>query len=387
MAAAGTTDAVSQFSVASGAEAGQNVHRDFAVPHRGASLMSRRLLLALCLCLIVVPSAFAEGKRGLDIHFVDTEGGAATLIVTPTGESILFDCGNPGARDAERIHQAATRAGLKSIDHLIITHWHLDHYGSIGRLSKLIPVRNYYDRGIPEKLDEDPKNFPLLIQAYRDASGGKSKTLKAGDEIKLAAREGSPALRLLCLCGNRDTIPDRPGAAENPAAKEHKPMPEDPSDNAKSLGFLLSYGNFRFLELGDLTWNIEYKLVHPTDKIGLIDVYQVTHHGLEISNNPVLLNTIRPRVAIFNNGPRKGCHPSVTAALRRISDVQAIYQVHRNLTVGAQENADPEFIANPEEKCQGESIQLSVAPDGKSYSVTVGSRGKPRRYETRQPTP
>ncbi len=167
-------------------------------------------------------------------------------------------------------------------------------------------------------------------------------------------------------------------------AKDHKPQPEDKSDNAKSLGFLLSYGGFRFLDLGDLTWNMEYKLVHPSDKIGLVDVYQSTHHGLDISNNPVVINTVRPRVAVFNNGPEKGCMPAVTAALRRSPEIQAIYQLHRNLKVGAQENTDPEYIANADEKCQGESIKLSVAADSKTYTVTVGSKGKPKTYETRK---
>jgi beta-lactamase superfamily II metal-dependent hydrolase len=348
--------------------------------------MPLRWLYAALVVFGLPLAASAEDKRGLELYFIDTEGGAATLIVTPRGESVLIDCGNPGARDAERIHQTATKlAGLEAIDHLIITHWHLDHYGSIARLSELMPVRNYYDRGIPDKLDEDPKNFPTLIQAYKAASKGKSKTLKAGDELPLKQAEGGPALRLLCLCGNGEVLPEKPGAAENPIAKEHKPKDEDKSDNAKSLGFLLSYGDFRFLDLGDLTWNIEYKLVHPSDRVGPVDVLQVTHHGLDISNNPVLLKTVRPRVAIFNNGPRKGCHPSVTAALRRVPDVQAIYQLHRNLTVGAQENTDPDLIANPDEKCQGEGIRLSVAADGKSYTVTVGSKGKPRRYETREP--
>jgi len=325
----------------------------------------------------------AEKQAQLQIHFIDTEGGAATLLITPAGESVLIDCGNPGVRDADRIHQVATKAGLKAIDHLIITHWHLDHYGSISRLSKLIPINSYCDRGIPDKLAEDSKNFPLLIQAYKAASGGKSKTLKPGDEIQLKKTEGSAPLRLLCLCGNTEVIPDKPDAPANPIAREHKPKPADPSDNARSLGFLLSFGGFRFLNLGDLTWNIEYKLVHPSDKIGLVDVFQATHHGQDSSNNPVLLRTVRPRVVVFANGPQKGCHASVTAELRRIADLQAIYQLHRNLTVGAQENTDPELIANPEEKCQGESIRLDVAGDGKSYTVTVGSKGKPRRYETR----
>jgi beta-lactamase superfamily II metal-dependent hydrolase len=327
----------------------------------------------------------AEGKRGLDIYFIDTEGGAATLIVTQAGESVLIDNGNAGARDAERIHKAATElAGLKAIDHMIITHWHSDHYGSTERLAKLLPIRNYYDRGIPSKLDEDPANFPSLIQAYKKASDNKSKTLKAGDEIALKQTDGAPRIRLQCLVGNGETIPDVAGAPENPVAKDHKPNPVDPSDNARSLGFLLSFGDFRFLDLGDLTWNIEYKLVHPSDKIGRVDVYQVTHHGLDISNNPVLVNTVKPRVAIFNNGPRKGCDTAVTTVLRRVPDIQAIYQLHRNVRVGPQENTDPEYIANPDEKCDGESIHLAVAADSKSYTVTAGSKGKPRKFETQR---
>ena len=346
--------------------------------------MLHRLALAIGL-LAAIPLTLlpAQEPRGLDIHFIDVEGGAATLIVTPAGDSVLIDCGNPGARDADRIHKTATAAGLTQIDHLVITHWHLDHYGGVDRLTKLIAIKNYWDHGIPESLQEDTKNFPFLIRAYKEASKGQSKTLKPGDEVPLKQKEGTPAVRLFCLCGSGDVIPDKPDAPANPAAREQRPMPNDPSDNARSLGFLLSYGGFRFLDLGDLTWNIEYKLVHPTDKIGLVDVYQSTHHGLEISNNPVVINTVQPRVAIFNNGPRKGGHPSVVSTLRRVPDLQAIYQLHRNLNAGAAENTDPEFIANLDEQCQGEGIKLSVAADAKSYAVTVGSKGKAKRYETR----
>jgi beta-lactamase superfamily II metal-dependent hydrolase len=330
----------------------------------------------------------AEEKtaRGLNIYFVDTEGGAATLIVTPVGESILIDCGNPGPRDAGRIHRTAQQAGLTAIDHLIITHWHTDHYGGVERLSGLMPIHHYYDHGIPASLQEDPKSFPVLIQAYRKASRGQSKTLKAGDEIPLKQSGGLP-LRLFCLCGSGEVIADKAGAAENPIAKEHNPQPADPTDNARSLGFLLSYGDFRFLDLGDLTWNVEYKLVHPTNKIGLVDVYQSTHHGLEISNNPVVIRSVRPRVAVFNNGPRKGGHPSVIATLRRSPEIEAIYQVHRNVTAGPQENTEAALIANHNERCEGEGIKLSVAADSRSYTITVGSQGKTHRHDTRKATP
>jgi beta-lactamase superfamily II metal-dependent hydrolase len=350
--------------------------------------MARRSFLVACLVWAVIPvlGYGAENERGLEIYFVDTEGGAATLIITPLGESVLIDCGNPGARDAERIHRVAREAGLLAIDHLIITHWHLDHYGGVERLSQLMPIHHFYDRGIPQSLAEDPKNFPLLIQAYKRASHGKSTTLKPGVEIALKQREGAPAVRLLCLCASGQVISEKAGAPENPIARENQPQPDDPSDNARSLGFLLHFGDFRFLDLGDLTWNIEYKLVSPTNKIGLVDVYQSTHHGLPISNNPVVIRTVQPRVAVFNNGPRKGGDPGVIATLRRVPGIQAIYQVHRNVLAGPQENTDPEFIANRDEKCRGAGIQLAVAPDGKSYTVTVGGQGKPRRYETRSAT-
>jgi beta-lactamase superfamily II metal-dependent hydrolase len=345
----------------------------------------RILLSALTLAVAAVLStpATAQAEK-LNIWFIDVEGGAATLLVTPAGESVLIDCGNPGARDAERIHKVATtEAGLKAIDHLIITHWHLDHYGGVGRLAKLLPIHHYYDRGVPATLSEDKKNFPLLIQTYKEAAQGKSKALKPGDEITLKQKGGDLPLRLLCLCGGGEVVADKPGAAENLIAKEHKAKADDPSDNAKSLGFLLTYGPWRFLDLGDLTWNIEHKLVHPTDKIGPVDVFQVTHHGQDSSNNPVVVKTVNPRVAIHNNGARKGAHASVQATLRRLPEIKAIYQLHRNLLVGAAENTDPEFIANPDEKCKGESIRLSVAAGGASYQITVGTNGKPREYATR----
>ena len=147
---------------------------------------------------------------------------------------------------------------------------------------------------------------------------------------------------------------------------------------------MLSFGAWRFLDLGDLTWNVEYKLVSPTNKIGEVDVYQVTHHGLEVSNNPVLIRSVNPRVAVCNNGPRKGGHPTVIATLRRLPDIQGIYQLHRNLGATPAENTDPDHIANDKSKGQsGEMVVLRVAPDAKSYTVTVGSKGKTKTYKTR----
>ena len=331
----------------------------------------------------------ASAANGLDIYFVDTEGGAATLIVSPAGESTLIDCGNPGERDADRIFQAARQAGIKQIDNLIITHWHLDHYGGAAALARKIPIKHCYDRGIPDVSTDDPTNFPKLIAAYKEVSMGKSTQLNPGDEVPLK-QAGALQLHLRCLVARGETIPDTLGAPRNGFAKSNTPKPEDTSDNARSLGFLLTFGNFRFLDLGDLTWNIEYKLVAPTDKIGLIDVYQSTHHGLDISNNPVLVRTVRPFVAVYNNGPHKGGAPALTATLRDIGSIQGIFQMHRNLDAGPEDNAPADLIANSgdEANCKGEAIKLSVAPDGNSYTVQVGAKGKPLRFLTRfQPKP
>src|SRR5689334_11305900 len=152
--------------------------------HTRGMVMVKRTFWAVAGALLMTALATAgEKDRTLDIYFIDTEGGAATLMVTPRGESVLIDCGNPGGRDAERIHKVADQAGLKQLDHLIVTHWHTDHYGGVARLAQLLPVKNWYHHGIPDKLDEDPRNFPTLIQAYRQAAGGGSRVLQPGDKI------------------------------------------------------------------------------------------------------------------------------------------------------------------------------------------------------------
>src|SRR5438132_14337244 len=132
--------------------------------------MMKHLLAAFAILFTPLAVFADDSRRGLDIHFIDTEGGAATLIVTPAGESVLIDCGNPGNREPDRIAKTAEAIGLKAIDHLIITHWHLDHYGGVGRLSKLLPIHHFYDHGIPDKLEEDAKNFPALIAASKAAT-------------------------------------------------------------------------------------------------------------------------------------------------------------------------------------------------------------------------
>ncbi len=338
-------------------------------------MLRLRLFLSLGLLISFVALAVAKPnaplRKTLDIYYVDVEGGAATLIVTPAGESILVDAGWPGfdGRDAKRIQVAMKQAGITAIDHLINTHYHIDHYGGIAELAKLVKINKFYDRGAVEA-DSQDKPEPKLFSGYQAATKGKSVALKAGDVIKLKTAKGMLPLKLWCLAASGNVIAGGKSSANSEcAATETKPV--DTSDNAKSVALKLSYGDFDFFDAGDLTWNIESKLVCPANLIGKIDLYQVTHHGMDISNNPVLLKSVGPTVAIMNNGPKKGGSANTVKWLRELPSLQALYQVHRNIATGDSNNTSPEYIANLEAE-SSEMIMVTVDGTKKTFTVTNG---------------
>jgi len=341
------------------------------------------LLAALSVVMSLQPARADEKDRRLDLYFIDVEGGAAMLLVSPEGESLLVDSGYPdnGGRDKNRIlHVLRDVAGRRELDHAAVSHWHLDHYGNHAALAAEIPIKNFWDRGIPESLQEDP-TFADRIAPYRAASQNKSKTLRVGDKLPL--RSGKTALEIKTVTASRQVLPN--SGNPNPFAAENQPQPDDPTDNAQSLSFLLSFGPFRFLTCGDLTWNVEAKLVTPNNPLGKVDLFMVTHHGLNVSNNPTLVLAIDPRVTIMCNGPTKGGNPETQATLQKISSLKARFQLHRNVALTGDQQAPADFIANSgtTEECQGEFIKASVAPDGKTYTVQIGPKGKVHTFETR----
>ncbi len=345
--------------------------------------ITRCLLTFLAISGLFLHNAEAGKSDGrLDIYWVDVEGGAATLIVTPAGESVLIDTGNPGRRDADRIVQAVTKeAGLRRIDHLLVTHYHRDHYGGANTLATMLPIVNVYDNGIFDGMPDNPG------KAYFEFKCKKRHVINPGDRLALKQRDGAEFHpHFLCLAARKLFIkPEEVEAIENrEVLKHHRAKDRDGSDNANSLVMLLGFGAFQFYDGGDLTWNQELKLVHPFNLVGEVDVYQVTHHGLDSSNNPVVLQTLKPRVAIMNNGVTKGCTPDVFADLAATKSLAAIYQVHKNLRPDGEKNNVPdEFIANHEKECQGHFIKLSVAPDGGSYTVSIPAHGHEKTYKTK----
>jgi competence protein ComEC len=347
------------------------------------------LIAGLVAALVVgSPDRSASGAQPttLKIVFVDVEGGAATLIVTPMGESVLIDSGweREDGRDALRIRDAAKAAGVQRIDHLITTHWHMDHYGGVGQLAKLMPIGRFYDHGVPPHYADDPQNFPRLYAAYRSAGGSKSRILKPGDTIKLRQdpTRHLPAVTLRCMAANGHVIDESKHPAED-GCPAHPAKPADPSDNARSLAVRLACGDFRFWAGGDLTWNVEHRLVCPTDRVGPVSLYLTDHHGLNQSNNPALVQAVHPRVAVMNCGAVKGGDIETTAALRSVPGIEAIYQSHRVLRYQDEGNAPAERIANEKEDCQGVPIVAEVEPDGKSFEMRVGWGGQPHRFEAR----
>jgi competence protein ComEC len=354
------------------------------LPENEETVMRFGLALLVLAGAAIGSDVQAAGTNGrLDIYFIDVEGGASTLFVTPAGESLLVDSGtlDSSGRDRDRILKVARDvAGLKQIDHAAVTHWHLDHFGNHASLSTQIKIANFWDRGIPDSLKEDAK-FPDEIASYRQASQNRSKTLHVGDLLPLA--NGSTPLSVKVVTGSREVIPNV--GPPNPFASLNQPQPEDDTDNAASLSFLLQFGRFKFLCCGDLTWNIEAKLMTPNNPLGHVDLFMVTHHGLPVSNNPVLVLAIDPRVAVMCNGPIKGGAAQTIETLRKGKSLEALYQLHRNLALSSAAQAPAENIANVEStaQCRGTFIKASVAPDGNSYTVQVGPEGKPRTFQTR----
>lgn len=311
------------------------------------------LVLASCL----------HAAKTVNMYFVDVEGGQATLIVTPSKQSILVDSGWPGfnGRDADRIAQTAKKAGVKQIDYLIVTHYHTDHAGGVPQLVERIPVKNFVDHG-PNI--ETGRGAAPLFDAYLKAAGtGKRIVVKPGDSLPVKD------VKIEFLTANAEAIaqPLKGAGETNPlcGTPAYKP---DPGENGRSVGFLLTFNSFKFLNLGDLTSLEETELMCPVNRIGTVDLYLVTHHGADTSNSKEIVHAIQPRVAIMNNGARKGGSPSVWQTVRSAPRLEDLWQLHFAVAGGKESNSPDTFIANLDETCEGKMLHAAIQENG-SFTV------------------
>ena len=317
-------------------------------------------LLSVALFSATRAAASPDSPRALQIYFVDVEGGQATLFVTPGGQSLLVDTGwqDNHARDAERIVAAAKDAGVSKIDVALITHYHDDHVGGVPQLVARIPVGTFVDHG-----ENRESGNTAIWQAYQQVlATGKYKHIiaKPGDLLPLQEIQAT-------IVSGDGAVIDKPlpsAGAANAACATSEKRPADQTENARSLGMLITFGKLRILDLGDLTWDKEMDLTCPVNKVGHVDIYIVSHHGSDQSGSPALVHGIAPRVAIMDNGAKKGGSLASWDIIKSSPHLEDLWQLHFSEEGGAAHNVAAPFIANLSGPDTGNYFRLTAHSDG-----------------------
>jgi beta-lactamase superfamily II metal-dependent hydrolase len=309
------------------------------------------------------------GSAPLVIYWIDVEGGAATIVVAPNGEIVVVDAGNPGQRDAQRVADVLLdELEVDQIDHMIVTHYHGDHVGGVPVLAGLVPIAKYYDHGPTVEPSSGFDDYVAL-------AGAKRTQVAAGDVLTL----GELVLSFVTSAG-KVIDPAPAGATSNPTCPSNVTKDMDGgAENGQSVGFVARFGLFDFLDLGDLTWDIEQDLMCPTNRVGKVDLFQVNHHGQDFSNSPQLVHAIAPTVAVMNNGATKGGHVEVFETLHASPGIEDVWALHQATNNDAQDNAAPDLIANPAGPDEAHYIKAVVEPNG-NYTVTNGRNAVSRSY-------
>jgi beta-lactamase superfamily II metal-dependent hydrolase len=343
-------------------------------------LKAQSLLAAVLVWLTLGAAHPARAaNRDLQVYFIDVDGGQSTLFVTPAGKSLLIDTGWAGNNglDAGRIAAAAKDAGVTKIDYLLFTHYHADHIGGLPELLARMPVGTFIDHGPDSPTDPSTKKAYAAYQQLLANGHYGHITPKPGDALAI------PGIKAIVISSNGEVLDHAlPGAGQpNAYCKDSETRPEDQTDNARSLGTLFTFGKTRILDLGDLTWDKEMKLMCPVNKVGKVDILVVSHHGLFQSSSPALVDAIAPRIAIMNNGAKKGGSTPTFETLAKTPGLETLWQLHFSEEAGSHNTAG-QFIANPTGPDAANYLKLTVSPSG-SFKVFNSRTSETKDYAAR----
>jgi beta-lactamase superfamily II metal-dependent hydrolase len=335
------------------------------------------LVWSFVLCFFIAAQAGRgqDGAGHLLLYFIDVEGGQSTLLVSPSGKSLLVDTGWPDSqgRDASRIQAAMADAGISKLDYVLITHFHVDHVGGVPNLVQRVKVGEFLDHGVNRE-DSDITRHDYA--AYIKAIGSTPRhVVHPGDTIDI------PGLTTIVLTADGEHISAVPGVkpAPNPYCATEPHWDLDSSENPRSAGILVRYGKFRFLDLGDLTKAKEIPLVCPDNLIGRVDLYLVNHHGMNLSNSRAFVDAIQPRVAIMNNGAHKAGSPEAWQTVHESPGLEDLYMLHTAEGSDAAHNSAADLIANLKGGSDGAYFKVVAATDG-SFSVKNSRTGRTKNY-------
>ena len=360
-----------------------------------------RITCAALLCLAMTvwsPVARGQPRDTLDIYIIDVEGGEATLFVAPSGESMLVDTGWPGfdGRDADRIAAVATEAGVTQIDYLVVTHFHTDHMGGAKQLGDRLPILTFIDHGTT--VDQGARQRAAFETYSNLRSGSTHRVVRPGDPVPVAGMD----VRIIASDGSVLATPLSGAGGANRFCEGFTMHGEEvtsrygDAEDQRSVSAFVGFGRFRTIILGDLTWNKEHALMCPDNPIGMVDLYLVSHHGSDTSGSPALAHAIEPRVAVMNNGPRKGGAVQTFQILEATPSLEHLWQNHYSVAGGDEHNMPERFIANLQDDTlsgvddddpaihmgTAHWIKVSAQRDG-SFSVTNSRNGFSRSYAAR----
>ena len=321
----------------------------------------------------------------LRVYVIDVEGGGATLVVAPSGQSMLIDSGSPGPaaeRDSARIADAMRAAGLTKINYLFTTHYDGDHVGGAPAANAVAHFERFFDHG-----EMDPK-----WERTAPAKTATAPTLPSRRQADDRQRGRHDSVwRRARGCGRVarhrvDQADQRRRRRQFRYCRDAEVKAPNTTENSQTTGVLMSYRAFTFLDVGDLTWDKEMDLACPVNKLGRVSLMLATHHGFfnDQSGAPALLWAMQPQVVIANNGPRKGLAAAAYERIQKTPGLEALWQSHLALANDAAHNASDEMIANvePSTECKGHWIRVDAAPNG-GFVVTNGRNNVSKTYKAR----